>query len=420
MAKTAKPSSSLMPDLSRVSLRFLAWWSGELAALVPERLRLWWRESDRIVMLSFNGRRVVFERPTGVRRETIHAFEPGAEDPSAHRGELVRRLQQAVGRNFRLLLCLPPDQVLRRTLTLPLAVEENLRQALTFELDRYTPFRPEQVYFDFRVIERDAGQKRLSVDLAVVPRTTVDQGMARAAALGVTPNGAVLADDVVRQGGECRNLLPAGAEGRKSPARPWWRMWMAALMALLLLALLTVPIWQKRNTVTSLLDPLNKAKAAAQETDALRDRLRILVEEHNLLHDKKWDSHSTLATLAELSKLLPDDTFVVQFIFDGKTMQIQGDTASSTSLVETLDASPMFKDVGFKSPLTKIPGTPNDRFHLSATLEAGAKPKPPATASGVTGGSAAAASPAEAATPAVPTAVDPAPTPASANPAGKS
>ena len=138
-----------MPALSRALSRFFAWWGGELAALVPAGLRLWWRESDRIVMLSFDGTRAVFERPAGARREEIYAVELGTADASLYRAETSRRLLQAAGRNFRLLLCLPPEQVLQRTLTLPLAVEENLRQTLTFELDRYTPFRPEQVYFDF-------------------------------------------------------------------------------------------------------------------------------------------------------------------------------------------------------------------------------------------------------------------------------
>jgi hypothetical protein len=36
----------------------------------------------------------------------------------------------------------------------------------------------------------------------------------------------------------------------------------------------------------------------------------------------------------------------------------------------------MFKDVAFKSPLTKIQGTQFDRFHIGATLEGAARPKP--------------------------------------------
>jgi general secretion pathway protein L len=388
MVTISKSSSSPMPALSRTLSHFFAWWRGELTALVPAKLRLWWRESDRIVLLSFDGTRAVFERPTGAARDGTHAVELGAGDPSLHRAEIGRRLLHAAGTSFRLLLCLPPEQVLRRTLALPLAVEENLRQALAFELDRYTPFRAEQVYFDFRVLGRDADRKSLSVELAAVPRSTVDQGVARAATLGLTVDGAVLTDDVVQHGGDCRNFLPALVQGHQPSVRLRWRAGMAALAMLLLVALLAIPVWQKYAAATALLEPLAQAKAAAQKSDALRDRLSKLVEEHNFLHDKKWDTPSALLVLEELSKLLPDDTFVVQLIFDGKTVEIQGDTASSTSLVEMLEASPLFKDVSFKSQLTKMPGTRNDRFHLSATLKAAAKPKPPAVAPDAAGATA--------------------------------
>jgi general secretion pathway protein L len=74
--------------------------------------------------------------------------------------------------------------------------------------------------------------------------------------------------------------------------------------------------------------------------------------------------------LDDLTKRLPDDTFVIQFEFDGNTLQVQGESASSAKLIEILEDSPLFKDVGFKSPLVKIQGTANDRFHLAATLEA--------------------------------------------------
>jgi hypothetical protein len=42
-------------------------------------------------------------------------------------------------------------------------------------------------------------------------------------------------------------------------------------------------------------------------------------------------------------------------------------------LIETLEASPIFKDVSFKSQLIKIQGTGTDRFHISASLEANEK-----------------------------------------------
>ena len=95
-----------------------------------------------------------------------------------------------------------------------------------------------------------------------------------------------------------------------------------------------------------------------------------------MLPNKKWDSHSATRTLEELTKLLPDDTFVMQLDFDGKTVQVLGETASSSSMVETIEGSPLFKDVAFKSPLTKIQGSPFDRFQIGAALDGAIRPKP--------------------------------------------
>ena len=38
---------------------------------------------------------------------------------------------------------------------MPAATEENLPQVLSFEMDRLTPFRSDEVYFDHRVVGRD-------------------------------------------------------------------------------------------------------------------------------------------------------------------------------------------------------------------------------------------------------------------------
>src|SRR5450759_5118719 len=116
MARTTKPSSSIMPALLRALSRFFAWWGGELADRVPARLRLWWRGADRIVMLFFDGTRAFFERPAVARREEICTVELGTADPSLYRVETSQRLLQVAGRNFRLLLCLPPEQVLQLSL----------------------------------------------------------------------------------------------------------------------------------------------------------------------------------------------------------------------------------------------------------------------------------------------------------------
>lgn len=377
MVSSAKSKSiaALTPALQRALSRFLAWWSGELVAMVPVSVRRWWRESDRVVLLRFDEKRAVFERETDGRCEEILAVALESEDFATQRAEVGRELPRLMGQDFRLVLCLSPDKVLRRTVILPLAVEENLRQALTFELDRFTPFKPEQVYFDHHVVGRDPIQRRLTVNLAAVRQAVLDKEVARAVALGVRVSGATPADDAVEDQDHF-NLLPESARAGKVSHRLWVRVGLGLVSSLLLATLLGVPIWQKRSAAISLLEPLAQANGAAMETDQLRDRLDKLVAEHNLLPDQKWQSPSPLLILDELSKRLTDETFVMFFEFDGKTVQIQGESGVASGLVEVLEASPMFKDVAFKAQLTKIQGTPVDHFQITATLEDGARPKP--------------------------------------------
>jgi general secretion pathway protein L len=364
----------VLPTLARTLSRFLAWWGGELAALVPQGLQQWWRGADGMLLLSFAEDHAIFKKPAAGRLDKILSVDI-REDAGAQRLQVGRQLAKAAGKNFRLLLDVPAAAVLRRTLSLPLAVEENLRQTLSFELDRYTPFRTEQVYFDFRVLERDPVRRRLKVELAAIQRPVVDNLAAKASALGLPAVGAVLADQIAGDDGFF-NFLPAMAGLVNTSSRLWWRAGLAALATLLLATLLAIPVWQKRTAAISLLEPLAGAKAAAQETDALRDRLDKVVKDYSFLLDMKWGSPSSVLVLEELSKRIPDDTFLAQLDYDGKTLQIQGESASASGLVELLEASPMFKDVGFKAQLTKIQGTSTDRFHIAAILEDDARPKP--------------------------------------------
>lgn len=380
-ASTSKISFS--PALSKVLADFFAWWRGELSAMIPARLRAWWAESDRAVLIGFASSHVVIERIDDGQRKSLLSVaasdEDGLEQRARVAGELGRKLASVTGSNDRLLLCAATERVFRRTVSVPLALEENLRQALSFELDRYTPFKPEHVYFDFRVIERDVAQRRLTLDLAVVRRQEVDSTLARALGLGLRVSAVVLAEDAIRHRSPL-NFLPATSGTPSRSSRTWWRLGLGLLALVLLATLLAVPVLQKRTSAINLLLPLAQAKAGAQEADALRDRLDKLVAENNLLPDKKWNNPSIIIVLEELASRLKDDTYLNHFDFDGKTVTLQGESDSAAGLVEVLEASPVFKDVVFKSQLTKVQGTPYARFHIAAQLEDDARPKPPSRA----------------------------------------
>jgi general secretion pathway protein L len=376
MASSAKHSSPPLAAAWHALRVFLRWWGSQLVELIPLKLRAWWSGHDRVILLSFDGDKAIFERQEGAQRIEIFSVAPDSAD-SRMPSDLPRKLALAIGGNFRLLFRAPPDKVLSRELTLPLAVEENLRQTLAFELDRFTPFGSDHAYFVFRVIERVPDQARLVVELSTLAKSVLDSALSRAEAMGISVHGAVLAGEILEHGSQGNGLLPSPTNrAHMSRSLRRWRL-VAGLAALCLFCLaLIVPIWQKRAAIMALNEPLAKAKATGMEADAVRTRLDALVDRHNRLPQKKWEGYSTVLVLDELSRRLPDDTFVIQLDFDGKSVQVQGETGSSGTLIEILEASPMFKDVGFKSQLYKVQGTGIDRYHIEATLESGAIPKP--------------------------------------------
>ena len=131
------------------------------------------------------------------------------------------------------VVALPLRQVLRKELVLPAAVEQNLRQTLAYDLDRHTPFRPDQVYFDAVVSGRDATKKTIRVDWTAALKTVVDGARRQAEAWGACGGRrdartglrdiAAVEPAAATKPGRRASSGGAGRCGRRS--RSWWRCW---------------------------------------------------------------------------------------------------------------------------------------------------------------------------------------------------
>ncbi len=55
----------------------------------------------------------------------------------------------------RVHLSIPREKVVARFISLPIAVKENLRRVMEYEISKYTPFEKEEIYFDFQVVKQE-------------------------------------------------------------------------------------------------------------------------------------------------------------------------------------------------------------------------------------------------------------------------
>ena len=88
-----------------------------------------------------------------------------------------------------IFLGIPRHTVILRYLELPVAVKENLRETLGYELEKHVPFVSEEVYFDFQIVSEDKSAARLQLLLVVAKKEVLAPVLAVSEHLGFGVSG---------------------------------------------------------------------------------------------------------------------------------------------------------------------------------------------------------------------------------------
>jgi general secretion pathway protein L len=405
--------------------RFWRWWSAELGSLIPAASRGAVRGRLTRPVVEFGDAEAIFWRPQVVDSE-LRLVEIARVALSGDAGEVaaagraaIRALATATGVETaaapKVVIALPLRQVMRKTLVLPAAVEENLAQALSYDLDRHTPFRPDQLYFDAAVINRNPAAKTIGVDWVAALKTAVDSARRQVEDWGAVVVAVVPGPASTRA--TRLNLVPHEA---RPPSALWrrWQLWApAALVALGALAVLLAPLLQKREYAIALNKQTESAREQAEAADGLRTQLERQQGDYNYVLAKKYAYPGTVQIIDDITRLLPDDTWITQLELKStirgkdaaRELTLRGESANAGALISTLEESKLVEQAALQSPTTKLQPGPGEVFVLGARLRTGTPPEPVAV-------TAATAEPA--APPAVPiTEAVPPTTPAAAAPA---
>ncbi len=356
-------------QVQRLFAGFFGWWFGELAALVPPPVRRLFRQTPRTVICGLSDGEMVLRSCAGDECREIGRVGLAGTDETMQRDAIRALLDRAGSNGSETVLRLPAAQALRCRLDMPLAAEPDLRQALFYQIDRATPFRPDEVYFDCRVLHRDADSKRLKAELTVVPRPVVDGALERAARWGLEPGAVDVADAESEAGPPRLNLLSGTRQA--SGARSWSMVNLLLAVVVVTLAGVAVylPLERQRLASEALAAQVAEARAEADRALRLRQELDRLIDESRFLVVRKRNSPSVIQALDELTRLLPDHTYLYEFRLEGREIRIGGFSSAASSLIGLIDGSPMFRTPTFKAPVTRDPRTDLERFRLSFEVE---------------------------------------------------
>jgi len=367
------------------------WWMAQLNALVPSKPRAALERRRMRPVLVFDGDHATLWRPAMdgeravMRATTTIALTGDAATVAASGRSAIATLADG---NFgvdavtpKVVLSLPPRDVLRKTVVLPAAVEPNLRQTLAYDLDRHTPFKADELHFDAVVVGRSPEKKEIRVDLVSCRKSVVDAALRHAAAWGATVLAAVPEPPATASASRL-NLLPH--ESRASNV-VWkrWQFWLPlGLVAAVALAAIAIPLWQKRDFAIALNTLANGARSQAAVSDALRAELDTRAGDYNFALEKKYAYPSAFRVIDEVSRVLPDDTWLTQMemktVAKGKENQrellVRGESANAGRLVQLVEESTLFAQTAPRSPTTKIQPGPGEIFDLGAQVKPLAAP----------------------------------------------
>jgi general secretion pathway protein L len=278
-------------------------------------------------------------------------------------------------------LIIPESLALRRPVALPAAASENLREVLSFEMDRLTPFKAPDIYYDFRALPRSGaryGAKRgggaevrfgqqLRVDLLVVCRSDVDWALDLARGAGLKPEWLEVAD---QRDDPAFNLLPVTSE---SVHRKRYRTAaaLAGIACALVAARISLPLYQLQASRDRLETEVAEARGLAAESGKLRDDLDEAVRRGRQLHELKRRTPASIAILDEVTRVLPDGTWLNSLDLRDGALSLSGYSAKASALIALLEDSDLLEEVQFRSQVTFDQKSGAERFSISARITEG-------------------------------------------------
>ena len=271
--------------------------------------------------------------------------------------------------NARQVLMLAPDAVLQQSVQLPLAAARNLVEVVGYELDRYTPFNAEQLYFVARQERRTPSH--LEVRVVAILRERLDQVLTDCAALGLYPHR-------VDAAGLGIDLLPAPLRPRSRSAGKQLQRSLPWLCGALLIAAMLLWLNDRQRVLDSMHATVQQQKAEVAQVHALRQQLLNTRGAAQYMSQRKRAQPPLAALLNDLTSCLPADTWLDQLDVKDGEVSFSGQSAKASGLISRIKGCQRLDNAQFEGVIQPDARTGKDQFALRAHLrqEAADAPTP--------------------------------------------
>jgi general secretion pathway protein L len=314
-----------------------------------------------VVLLDFGSGEVRIDLVGGDNVESIGRTLGTGEIAAREISSLLANSERVARRTTDVMVQLPGEEVLRRRFELPAARRSTLARAVPFELERLSPIEPDRLYYDFVVLPTPKTKKQAELEIRIVKRSNVDSAIALAREAGLRVGGIGFAGD------------PREADWKSFPVdrtallKLKWRQWnvlaLAGAAVVLALAVIFAAYLRGASAAAELSTELDAAASRAAVVHRLAHQIGDVQSQIEFpLAEKR--APFLLRILSEVTRVLPEGTWLTEFELDGGKVHIQGFSKSASDVVGDIDRSPLFANAQFMAPLQNAQNG-NERFDLS-------------------------------------------------------
>ncbi len=349
---------------SRVIKKFFHWWKKELSFLIPNALSQLLNDNVAFLIIQIKADKIYLNYLDNktTKLVTLELNDSGLADyQQLKRDNLI--LEKA-----KIIVRLNNDEGIVKSLILPKAVEENLTQVINYELDRYTPFTQQQVYYAIKKISTDAD--KINLKLILTPKNKLDNTYEILKEWGIIPwivDYEGLVNDLDNDY-EYYNLLPKEKCYKQNKKALIFQSSLIAIILLLLSCSLILPVWFYYDSGRVLENEIKTLKIKASAVQELQNKMAILSEKTDWLIAQKKKYPPLIEILETVSKLLKDDTWLTILDYKNEKLHLTGESPAASTLIKVLESSPLFSNADFESTVTKNKTTGLERFRITVNI----------------------------------------------------
>ncbi len=351
----------------KIELRpFLRWWGRELAFLIPAKIRQFFHAPRGAIIIRPIDEQFEFSYEINGQQETLTTV---ARDISS--AEIVKNLISVDRfKNAIFILRLSHHDALNKTLNLPLAAQANVLQVVSYELDRYSPFKADQIYFATRLERIDTEAAQLIVQLMIVPRKSLETLYQDCKTLDISLDYVDVENcpNDLQKLHSAYNLLPPHLQPKIANTPRRIIAGLVALLVVLSVASLALPVWLEYQAVENLQIKIAKIDKEVKAVKTVQAEMDAMREENQALINEKIATPQVVAVLNEISRLMKDDSWLSYLQYSDGQLQLQGESPTASNLLTDLEASDYFAKANFASPVTQDKASGMERFQISAEI----------------------------------------------------